>query len=127
MGLISDLLFSVTYSGVYNLLLKIIVLFMVSIILFWLVNLIIAKVYKKVKIHRDYFLMLNFITSLVICFFVYNLYLFFYIKLVGIHTFEWTNPYFYLAILNHILLYIIAIILYVVYYTRFVKILKMQR
>jgi hypothetical protein len=116
MDFIKNLFFNIEYVDFTNVFTRILIFCLVSAIIIWLIFLIISKINKNSKMHKDYLLKLNFLGSLCIYFFIFNCYIFFFIKLLGIHAFKWTVHGFYLCILHQLFIFVMCITIFFINY-----------
>lgn len=119
--------FGLQYADTTELLLRVLLLIAVSAVIIWLIYLLVAKLIPpkpQRRIHRDHFLRLSFLSSLTIFLLIFNVYIFFLIKLNGLHSFYWLQPRFYLNILPQLIILLGLILLYFANYSFFTKSLK---
>lgn len=86
---------------------------------------IVKSLGKRTRLHRDVFLRLSFLWSAFIALLAFNVYWFYLIRFNGLHNFNWASPVFYHGMGPCIVSYLILIILFVAYYTRYKSILKL--
>jgi hypothetical protein len=124
MDFIKNLFFNLEYIDFTNALIKILIFCLFSAIIIWFVFFIISKLNKRSQIHKDLLLKLNFLAALCIYFLIFNCYIFFFIKLLGIHGFKWVLPEFYLCILDQLFVFIMCVTLFFLIYNNLSKSIK---
>ena len=115
---------NVTWASYTNLLLKAAILAGVSAILIWFIYLIVVKIRTEPGLHKDFAIRLNFLRSLVFFMLINNLYLFFFIKNIGLHKFEWLVPLFYLSLSPQLIVLVGIVFLFAAKYLEFQKFIK---
>lgn len=118
-------LFEIGVQDWLDFLIKFVAILFISAIILWLFYFIIVKLYgKKTKLHRDFFLPIQFLWSLFALFLVFSVYWFYFIKTNGIHAFNWSSPAFYADISPQILIYLMVIIVFIISYSKYNALLK---
>lgn len=118
-------IFEIGIQSWLDFIIKTSILFALSAIVLWLVYIVIVKLTsKKTKLHRDFFLRIQFLWSLFVLFLLLNVYWFFLIKINGIHAFDWLSYAFYLDISSQIIIYLSVIIIFVISLKKYKTFLK---
>lgn len=126
MDIIHDLFFSVQNRDPLDLLLQFLALAAVAFLVIWLCQLIWFRVLRKSHPGEpvDIIYQLAMLRSLVTYLFLVAVLFFFMIRINGLHTFRWSDPGFYLALLPFLLIFLIPVLLYFVRYSRLMKLIK---
>lgn len=123
MDFLKSVFLNVEHSTLTFLLVKLLFFLLVCGFFIWMIYLAITKIVRKIKIQRDFFLKLGLLWSLPSFLVLFSIYFFLLLKFVGLHQFRWTSGSFYLGILPQLFIFILVIILFVVNYTSYNRLL----
>ncbi len=114
MEFLNDLFFNTDYTNLPFVLSRIAVFVVLSIAIIWLLWTILSKkmYIKNEKLPKEFKLKLVLIWSLIFYFLFFSIYLFFFFKRIGIDSFHWGIPKFYLGISSQLICIITVIVLY---------------
>lgn len=123
MDFLKSIFLNLEHSTLTFLLIKLLFFILVCGFFIWLIHLSIAKSFGKAKMQRDFFLKLGLLWTLPTFLIIFSIYFFLLIRFVGLHHFRWTTGDFYLGILPQLLVFVLVIILFVVNYTSYNRLL----
>lgn len=124
---IGSLFFDLEYRNVPDLIMRCIFLVLVSALALWLIYLAVIKIVpakKKIAVPREFILKLGFLFALPLFLVTFSVYIYFFIKTARPSQLQWQSPTFYLTLLPQLIIYVGAIILFLISYTGYVKALK---
>lgn len=108
-----DIFFNTDFTSLPQLLVKILVFALISILLLYLIYFVLAKtLYRKNKSRREINLRLTFLWSAFVYSVIFNVYIFTLLHISGTESWLWTNPTFYLGISVQLIVYFGLIILF---------------
>lgn len=95
-------------------LLKVLLFMMVNGLALYLIYLGLTKImFKKNVARKEINLRLIFLWAMIIYLILFNIYLFIFMFIAGVDSFQWTKPIFYLGFMAQIITYIILIIYFI--------------
>lgn len=126
MDKINDLFFSVQNRDPLDVLLQTLAMSALAILVIWLCQVLWFRYLRKAHPREpvDVLYQLAMLRSLITYIFLLAVLFFFAIKINGLHTFRWSDPDFYLALLPFLLTFLIPVLLYIVGYSRLMKLIK---
>jgi hypothetical protein len=106
-----DIIFDITYTSLQQMFIKIFLFLFVSILFVFLIYFILTKVlFRRNKHRKEVNLRLILLWAIFIYLILFNVYIFFLLRINGIDSLQWTYPRFYLGIIAQLLVYISLII-----------------
>ena len=120
----SDIFFNTEFIDYTSLLLKIIIFFATAAVLFYLLYFLFAKLLYRSndrKFHRDLTLRLTLLWSIIALFFIFNVYLFFLIRIVGYENMRWSRLTTYFGLGPQLIVILVIIVLFISKYLSFQK------
>ena len=107
-----ELFLDTSYTNISYICFRVSVFLLLSILIVWLILLVFNRMSRHSDVHREYQIKLNLLSSLCVFFLFFSCYIFFFVKLAGLHSFYWSNPEFYLGILGQLIVYVGNIVIF---------------
>jgi hypothetical protein len=109
-----NIFFNIGYTSLQQMLLKVLIFMTLSGLTLYLIYLGLTKImFKKNVARKEINLRLIFLWAMIIYLILFNIYFFIFMFIVGVDSFQWTKPIFYLGFMAQIITYIVLIIYFI--------------
>ena len=124
MEYVKELFLGLGYSSWDQIFIKLIIWISTSALVVWLGWYLFSRLARKSKLRRELILRLALLRSYALFMVLFAVYLFFLVRVNGLHAFHWNRPVFYLALGPQLLTFLLSILLFGLSYTRYNRQIK---